>query len=260
MVRRAKSFEEGAAAYERLRPEFPEALFDDLVTAAGERLDRGVLEIGAGTGRATLPLARRGVPVHVVEPSADMLRVLADRLDAEGLQDAVTLRQARFEDVSSDEGPFGVVVAAQSFHWADPRTRWRRLSKLLGEDGVAFLFWNGWQLDPTHHDLDAVRKTYRRDGVNLVPDIDDHRGDTGWAEDEIAAEPLLETAAATTYVWNWGLPVGDYLGLLATTSQYAVAGPEGRGRLFDALGPVLGEAVRLNGRTLMLSTPQRTID
>lgn len=135
--------------------------------------------MGARTGRATLPLARRGVRIHVVQPSADMLRVLADRLDAEDLQGEVTLRQATFEDVSSDEGPLGVVVAAQSFHWADPRTRWRRLSELLGENGIAFLFWNGWQLDPTHHDLDAVRQAYRRDGGTLVPDIDEHRGDTG---------------------------------------------------------------------------------
>lgn len=119
------------------------------------------------------------------------LRLLAGRLQAENLQDAVALRQATFEDVAPDEGPFGVVVAAQSFHWTDPETRWSRLASLLGKDGVAFLFWNGWQLDPTHHDLEGVRQVYRRDGGTLVPGIDDHRGETNWAEDEIATEPLL---------------------------------------------------------------------
>jgi len=38
-----------------------------------------------------------------------------------------------------------------------------------------------------------------------------------------------------------GLPVADYLGLVATTSQSAVAGPDGRARLFDALGPELAD-------------------
>jgi len=58
------------------------------------------------------------------------LRLLAGRLQAENLQDAVALRQATFEDVAPDEGPFGVVVAAQSFHWTDPETRWSRLAVL----------------------------------------------------------------------------------------------------------------------------------
>lgn len=88
----------------------PRAPLDGVVAAAGERLHRSV--VGVGTGRATLPLARRGVRVQIVEPSADMLEVLARRLDEENLQDLVRLRQATFEDVAASEGPFGAVIAA----------------------------------------------------------------------------------------------------------------------------------------------------
>lgn len=214
------SFEHGASAYERLRPEFPDAMFEDLVAVAGVRLDRRVLEIGAGTGRATLPLARRGVRVEVVEPSADMLRVLAGRLEAERLQDLVTLRHAQFEDVAPTEGPFGAVIAAQSFHWADPRTRWHRLASLIGPDGVALMFWNGWELDGRRHDLAAILEVYRRDGGDLDPDIGGHRAQASWAEREIADEPLLRPATATAYQWPWTLPAADYLGLLATTRHW----------------------------------------
>lgn len=251
-VDRGKSFEEGAAAYERLRPEFPESLFDDLVALAGGRMGDGVLEVGAGTGRATLPLARRGARIHVVEPSADMVRVLVDRLEAENLQDLVSIRQATFEDVEPGADRFGVVIAAQSFHWADPETRWRRLSQLLGEDGIAFLFWNGWRLDPEDHNLGAVREIYHQDGPDLVPDIEDHRSGASWAEQEIAADSQL-TASATDYAWEWTIAVDDYLGLLATTSQYAVASPEKRASLFTSLKSALGQTVRLHGRTLLLS-------
>ncbi len=253
MTRRARSFERGASAYDRLRPEFPEPMFDDLVRAAGDRLDAAVLEIGAGTGRATLPLARRGARIQVIEPSADMLRVLAQRLADERLQERVQLRRATFEELSPQDGPFGVVVAAQSFHWADPQTRWRRLAGLLGSDGLAFLCWNGWRLRPDAHDLDAVRELYQRHGPDLVPDIDDERSLTGWAQTEMAAEPLLEEANATHYSWDWTLPVDDYLALLSTTSQYAVAEPPVRDLLFEGLRGVLGNPVRLDGRTLLLT-------
>ena len=42
-----------------------------------------VLEVGAGTGRLTLPLARAGIPITAVDSSPEMLAVLRDRLAAE---------------------------------------------------------------------------------------------------------------------------------------------------------------------------------
>lgn len=250
---RARSFEVGAAAYDRVRPQFPDAVFQEVISAAGDRLVRGVLEIGAGTGRATLPLARRGVTVLATDPSAQMLQVLDSRLAAEGLHQLVALRQTRFEDVSTSEGPFGVVIAAQSFHWADPQSRWSRLAALLAPDGLAFLLWNGWQLDPVQHDLHAVRAVYDLQGTGLVPETDDHRGQASWVEHEVADHPGLEIAAATTHQWSVTLPVSDYLDLLATTSQYAITGAEDRHRLFGSLRPVLGNAVQLQGQTLLLT-------
>lgn len=127
MAARAASFAQGAAAYDRLRPGYPTDLFADLHARAGSRLTGDVLEIGAGTGRATLPLARSGAHISVVEPSADMLRILSERLRSEGLTDRVNLCQGRFEDVDTTT-VYAVVVAAQSFHWADPATRWTRLA------------------------------------------------------------------------------------------------------------------------------------
>lgn len=254
MLRLAKSFEAGAAAYERYRLQFPGALFDDLFAAAGTRVQQGVLEVGAGTGRATVPLARRGAQIQAIEPSGDMLRVLEQRLNAENLQDTVTLRQATFEDIDPAKGSYGVVVAAQSFHWTDPRTRWARLAALLDHDGIAFLFWNNWYLDPIHHQLNDVRDAYRRHGPNLTPDIEHDRAGNGRSADEIAAEPALRAALERTYSWNQALPVESYLSLLATTSQYAVADPEERRRLFTALRTILGATVHLSVSTLCIST------
>lgn len=251
LAARAASFARGASDYERLRPEFPARLFDDLCERAGRRLAGRILEIGAGTGLATRPLARRGAAIEVVEPSADMLRVLGERLRAEGLADRVTLRQATFEDVD-DASRYDVVVAAQSFHWADPGTRWTRLASLLGSDGVAFLFWNGWKLDGTRHDGEAVRAVYAAHGGGLGSDLDDHRSTVGWAEREIEAHPGLALTDSERYRWDHSLPVEDYLALLSTTSQYATAPADLRDRLFGPLAAVLGPTTYLNGSTLLL--------
>ncbi|MFT4081350.1 MAG: methyltransferase domain-containing protein [Nocardioides sp.] len=94
-TRRARSFERAADDYERWRPEFPSRLFDDIRHAAGARLDGRVLDVGAGTGRATLPLVRRGARVEVVEPSREMLEVLGDRVTLNGTTLLVEVAAAR---------------------------------------------------------------------------------------------------------------------------------------------------------------------
>jgi ubiquinone/menaquinone biosynthesis C-methylase UbiE len=55
------SFDDVAERYDRARPGYPAELFDDLAALTGLRAGDRVLEIGPGTGQATLPLARRAL-------------------------------------------------------------------------------------------------------------------------------------------------------------------------------------------------------
>jgi len=62
-----RRFDDAAESYHRARPDYPERLFDDLVSLAGLRSGGDLLEIGCGTGKATLPLARRGLRITCLE-------------------------------------------------------------------------------------------------------------------------------------------------------------------------------------------------
>ena len=128
------------------------------------------------------------------------------------------------------------------------------VGRVAAPGGLTFLFWNGWILDPQVQDHARVSEVYEGVGVALVPDVADHRGDGSWAQREIRDEPRLDRAEERTYTWSRRLAVDDYLGLLATTSQYAVTPPEARRQLFGRLRPVLGGFVSLAGSTLLLTT------
>jgi hypothetical protein len=65
--RRRGTFDQAADLYDRARPGYPRALFDDLAELTGVGAGSRVLEIGPGTGQATLPLAERGCRVVAVE-------------------------------------------------------------------------------------------------------------------------------------------------------------------------------------------------
>src|SRR5438105_8011948 len=61
-----------AELYDRARPSYPEALVEDVVALAPLGSPPRALEVGAGTGKATVLFAARGVAVHALAPSAEM--------------------------------------------------------------------------------------------------------------------------------------------------------------------------------------------
>ncbi len=87
-------FNQAAVLYHQARPEYPEDLFDALVVATGLGPENRLLEIGPGTGKATLALARRGFIVTGVEMGQDLARLARENLRPY----AVSIVEARFED------------------------------------------------------------------------------------------------------------------------------------------------------------------
>jgi SAM-dependent methyltransferase len=75
--------------------------------AAGER--GPILDVGAGTGRVTLDLARRGHEVVALDHDAALLEVLAERARADGLHVETVVADAR--DFQLERRDFGIVMA-----------------------------------------------------------------------------------------------------------------------------------------------------
>lgn len=65
------TFDAAAELYQQTRPDYPDALYDELVRLADLRSGNRLLEVGCATGKATAPLARRGFRITCVksEPS-----------------------------------------------------------------------------------------------------------------------------------------------------------------------------------------------
>jgi 16S rRNA A1518/A1519 N6-dimethyltransferase RsmA/KsgA/DIM1 with predicted DNA glycosylase/AP lyase activity len=62
-----RTFDAAAGTYQNARPEYPDELFDTLIELAELRRGDRLLEIGCASGKATLPLARRGFRITCVE-------------------------------------------------------------------------------------------------------------------------------------------------------------------------------------------------
>lgn len=126
-------FNEAAELYDRARPGYPAALFEELVALAGLPPQARVLEIGCGTGQATLPLARRGFAIDAVELGADLAAVARRKLAG---FPAVSVYVGTFEQWPLPAEPFDLVLAATSWHWVDPSVRFERAAGALRPGGV----------------------------------------------------------------------------------------------------------------------------
>jgi SAM-dependent methyltransferase len=100
-----------------------------------------VLEIGPGTGQATLPLAERGCQIVAVELGAD-LGAVARRNLARFPQVQIVI--AGFEDWPLPAEPFDVVLAATAFYWIDPAVRVSKAADALRPGGMLAII-------ATHH-------------------------------------------------------------------------------------------------------------
>jgi SAM-dependent methyltransferase len=134
-------FDRAAEDYQRTRPICPRQLFDDLIQLTGLEAGGRVMEIGCGTGQATVPLAERGLTVTAVELGAELAAIARRRLTGFPAAEVVT---CSFEDWPPPGAAFDAVVAVNSLHWIDPELRYSKPYGLLRSGGtmaVAGCLW-----------------------------------------------------------------------------------------------------------------------
>ena len=165
----ARSFGPVADAYDRARPSYPDEAAAWLVGRRDQASPSLVLELGAGTGKLTEVLVRRGGhDVLATEPLPDMLRRLAVRV-------RVPHVVAGAEAIPLPSRSADVVVCGQSFHWFDHQRALPEIARVLRPGGHLALAWNTYDVD-----IPWVRRLSNLIGPDFG-DIDD------------SAKPMMES-------------------------------------------------------------------
>jgi SAM-dependent methyltransferase len=133
------SFDRKAELYDAARPSYAEAMVDEVIARSGIAADGKILEIGAGTGKATLPFARRGRRLLALEPGGNLAAVL--RRNLAGFP-KVGIETTTFEAWGGADGSFDLVISAQALHWVDPAVRYAKAAAALRPKGALALIRN----------------------------------------------------------------------------------------------------------------------
>lgn len=234
--RLATIFDEDAEGYDRARPGYPPELFADLVALTGLRAGDLVVEIGSGTGKATVSLVELGLRVVGTEPGSSLAAVARAKFtDA----DAVEFVASTFEEWRADER-YAMVFAATSWHWVDPAVGFAKAAEVLRPGGVLAVV-------TTHHVAPvgagdpffaAVQPVYEavgeaRDGALLPPDrIPD-------LTREMTVSGLFVPVGSRQYVWEASYSVAEYLDVLLTYSGHRAMEPHDRALLFEQVREIV---------------------
>ena len=149
------SFNSNHELYDKVRPDFPAAAVDGLVSDM-MRLTPGksrILEVASGTGKFTRALVNRGYCgddtsnslLVAVEPSQGMI----DSFQKNFPNNWPPVVKASAYDMSPDiaSTSFDAVIAAQAFHWFGNAKALKEFARVLVDGGKLGLVWNYEDLD-----------------------------------------------------------------------------------------------------------------
>ena len=239
-LRLRQTFNQTADTYQRARPEYPAELFETLIAAAGLAPGDRLLEVGCATGKATVPLARRGFQITCIELGAEL--AAAARRNLAGLDAEVV--QGRFEDWQPTPGDdVALVFAATAWHWIDPDLRYRAAWRAL-RPGGHLAFWSATHVVPDDGDpfFQELQEVYDEIGEGLSSDSTWPRpGEVTVHSDEIEASGLFEVTLVRHFDWEQIYDAEGYIALLETFSGHIAMADWQRERLYSEIRRRLAE-------------------
>jgi SAM-dependent methyltransferase len=222
------TFDRAAELYARIRPSYPAQLFTDLAELAR---GRRALEIGPGTGQATIPLVRHGFAVTGIELGASLAAV-ARRATA-GLD--VEIVTGSFEDWPLPDEPFDVVLSATSWHWIDPALRVNKAMAALREGGVLAVISTHHVEGGTTTFFHEAQRCYERYDPDTPPDLRLQPSNAI----PVDAQEFGENVIVRRYHQDITYSTSEYLDLLSTYSNHIALPDDARAGLFDCLSHLI---------------------
>ncbi|HVJ19962.1 MAG TPA: class I SAM-dependent methyltransferase [Polyangiaceae bacterium] len=143
----------------------PDAKVMDLARSIGTPAEVPVLDIGAGTGRNTLPLARAGFPAGAVELSPDLVALLRREIESEGLDVKVFEGNMLTDELGLTRRQYRLIIACEVVsHFrtvAEVGVFFRKTAELLAPGGLlafsVFLADEGYEPDPIAFELSQAQ-------------------------------------------------------------------------------------------------------
>ena len=128
-----KTFDMGAEDYDRIRPSYLPAIYEDILRYQPLNADAETLEIGIGSGIATKPILDTGCKVVGLEPGGHLAALAKNRFREYA---HFSVETCTLQEFVCPDRRFDLIYAATAFHWIPEEYGYRRVYELLKEGGA----------------------------------------------------------------------------------------------------------------------------
>jgi ubiquinone/menaquinone biosynthesis C-methylase UbiE len=212
----ARSFEQVAALYERVRPAYPPEAVAWIADALDLCRGRTVLDLGAGTGKLTRQLVPTGADLIAVEPGEAMIGELRHAVPT------VTAIRGGAEQIPLADDSVDVVTVGQAFHWFRFDEAVAEMHRVLRPRGGVALIWNNRDQD------DELQREVTK---LMEPFVPSGRAAAYNSSQFLAQSPLFEPLEDRTFRFAQKLDADGLAGRIMSISFIAAESAERQSEL-----------------------------
>jgi ubiquinone/menaquinone biosynthesis C-methylase UbiE len=264
---RRLSFGSVAEQYDRHRPSYPPEMVDAVIEYGHAEPGDPILDVGAGTGRATLLFAERGYELTAIEPDSEMAAVASKRAATAGR--TIELLNTDFEQAQLPGAAFQILISGTAWHWVNSTTRNALAARVLRPGGALAPFWNRpqWNDNPLREQFDRIYHAVEDEfaaapgGVmspfGAPPQL---RNAAEWLKQEFIGSSEFTDIDARVYRWQRPYTTDEFIGLLGTHSDHITLPDAPREKLYAEIRAVLdgaGGSFELTYQTLLCLARRR---
>ena len=134
-----RTFDSVATAYDKFRPTYPDPLYRQIFNYITLNNFSRAVEVGIGSGQATLPILRTGCRVTAVECGREFSEICREKFKA---FKNFSILNCKFEDAALEPGSFDLVYSATAFHWVPEEVGYPKVLTMLKRGGAFARFAN----------------------------------------------------------------------------------------------------------------------
>lgn len=150
--------------YDKWRPTYVKDLYDDIFHGIEINEASNALEVGIGTGQATLPILETGCSLTAIELGDQLAGFSKNKYKT---YEKFDVKNLAFQDFKCPPNSFDLIYSATAFHWIPEEIGYPKVFEMLKSGGVFARFANHPNKDRERTDL---HKTFEDIYARYMPD------------------------------------------------------------------------------------------
>lgn len=218
--------------YDKWRPTYLRELYDDIFDIKEITPLSNVLEIGIGTGQATLPILETGCNLTAIELGDQLAEYVKEKYKK---YEKFNVKNIAFQDFECPSNSFDFIFSASAFHWIPEEIGYTKVFDMLKSGGIFARFANHPYKDKGRNEIHvAFEKIYAKymPGSSIANEYNEenakHRAD-------LAVKYGFTDISYKLYYRTRSFTADEYTMLLGTYSDHIVIEESTRKKFFSEI-------------------------